>query len=351
MYGRYHVSAKLGRVARIVLGLGSSHGPMLSIAPEFWPDRVLADRANPRHYFQGKIYTFDEMAELRREERLSVQASAEVREQRYARCQRAIAALGDVYLENMPDVLVVVGNDQMEVFTAEHIPAFAVFWGDYVEGIPRTPEFLAKLPPGIARAELDRTPPEYTRYACVPELGRHLIQSAMAEGFDLAQMTRLPTGAIGSNAVPHAFGFIHRRVMRDRVAPQVPVFINTFYPPNQPTVSRCYNLGRMLARAVASWPSDQRVAFVASGGLSHFVVDEAFDHAVLDAMLGSNAAAIEDFPECMFESGTSEIKNWIVVAGAMAEAGLKMTLIDYVPCYRSEAGTGSGMGFAYWSEP
>jgi len=25
-----------------------------------------------------------------------------------------------------------------------------------------------------------------------------------------------------------------------------------------------------------------------------------------------------------------------------------MTLIDYVPCYRSEAGTGSGMGFAYW---
>ncbi len=39
----------------------------------------------------------------------------------------------------MPDVAVVVGNDQMEVFTAEHIPAFAIFWGDYVEGIPRTP--------------------------------------------------------------------------------------------------------------------------------------------------------------------------------------------------------------------
>ena len=33
---------------------------------------------------------------------------------------------------------------------------------------------------------------------------------------------------------------------------------------------------------------------------------------------------------------------------AMAEAGLQMQLIDYVPCYRSEAGTGSGMGFAYW---
>jgi hypothetical protein len=324
---------------------------MLSIAPEFWPDRVLADRANPRHFFQGKIYTFDQMAALRREERLGDQASAEVRAERYARCQRAIAELGGVYLENMPDVLVVVGNDQMEVFTAEHIPAFAIFWGDYVEGIPRTPEFLAKLGPGIARAELDRTPSVYTQYPCDSGLGRHLIHSAIEEGFDLAQMTRLPTGEIGSNAVPHAFGFIHRRVMRDRVAPQVPVFINTFYPPNQPTVVRCYNLGRMLARAVASWPSDQRVAFVASGGLSHFVVDEAFDHAVLDAMLSSDAAALAALPECMFESGTSEIKNWIVVAGAMAEAGLKMTLIDYVPCYRSEAGTGSGMGFAYWSKP
>jgi hypothetical protein len=324
---------------------------MLSIAPEFWPDRVLADRANPRHFFQGKIYTFDQMAELRREEHLGAQASAEVRAERYARCQRAIAALGDIYRDNMPEAAVIVGNDQMEVFTAEHIPAFAVFWGDYVEGIPRTPEFLAKLPPGIARAELDRTPAEYTRHPCVPDLGRHLIQSATAEGFDLAQMTRLPTGEIGSNAVPHAFGFIYRRVMRDRVPPQVPVFVNTFYPPNQPTVARCYNLGRMLARAVASWAPDDRVAFVASGGLSHFVVDEAFDRAVLNAMLTSDAAALAGLPECMFESGTSEIKNWIVVAGAMAEAGLKMTLIDYVPCYRSEAGTGSGMGFAYWSEP
>jgi hypothetical protein len=321
---------------------------MLSIAPEYWPDRVIADRANPKHFYQGKTYTFNEMSALRCDENLAAQASPEVRAERYFRCQRAIATLGDVYQENLPDIAIVVGNDQMEIFTAEHIPAFAIFWGDYVEGIPRTPEFLAKLPPGIARAELDRTPAEYTRYPCVPDLGRHLLQCATAEGFDLAQMTRLPTGEIGSNAVPHAFGFVYRRVMRDHVPPEVPVFINTFYPPNQPTVARCYNLGRMLGRAVSSWASNKSVAFIASGGLSHFVVDESFDHRVLDAMLSSNAEALTALPECMFESGTSEIKNWVVVAGAMAEAGLKMSLIDYVPCYRSEAGTGSGMGFAYW---
>ena len=307
---------------------------MLSIAPEYWPDRVLADRANPKHFYNGKVYTFDQLAELRRDEDLGLQASAEVREQRHARCQRAIAQLGDIYLAKPPAVAIIVGNDQMEIFKADHIPAFAVFWGDYVEGIPRTPEFLAKLPPGIARAELDRTPSEYTQYPCLPDLGRHLIQSAIHDGFDPAQLTRLPEGEIGSNAAPHAFGFIYRRVMRDRVPVQAPVLVNTFYPPNQPTAARCYEFGRMLARAVTSWPSEQTVGFVASGGLSHFVVNEGFDHAILDALAAGDATALTSLPENMFESGTSEFKNWIVVAGAMAEAGLKMTLVDYVPCYR-----------------
>ena len=104
----------------------------------------------------------------------------------------------------------------------------------------------------------------------------------------------------------------------------------------------------MLARAVASWAEDKTVVVIASGGLSHFVVNEGFDHQVLDAIQRADSAALTSLPEEMFQSGTSEIKNWIVVAGMMAEAELKMTLVDYVPCYRSEAGTGSGMGFARW---
>ena len=69
---------------------------------------------------------------------------------------------------------------------------------------------------------------------------------------------------------------------------------------------------------------------------------------LLDAMQAGDAAKLAGIPENMFQAGTSEIKNWIVVAGVMAEAGLKMNLVDYVPCYRSEAGTGSAMGFARW---
>jgi 3-O-methylgallate 3,4-dioxygenase len=86
----------------------------------------------------------------------------------------------------------------------------------------------------------------------------------------------------------------------------------------------------------------------ASGGLTHFVVDEEFDSSVLQAIQRADVAALSSIPDTMFQSGTSEIKNWIVVAGAMAESGLSMRMVDYVPCYRSEAGTGSAMGFAQW---
>jgi 3-O-methylgallate 3,4-dioxygenase len=66
-------------------------------------------------------------------------------------------------------------------------------------------------------------------------------------------------------------------------------------------------------------------------------------------MHGGGRAAMAALPESCLQSGTSEIKNWIAVAGAMAERGLKMDVLDYVPCYRSEAGTGNAMAFATWS--
>ncbi|HEV3330248.1 MAG TPA: hypothetical protein VG096_04660 [Bryobacteraceae bacterium] len=335
-------------MARITFGMGTSHGPMLSIPSEFWGDRVSFDRENPQHYFQGKTYTFNQLVDLQKPQHLEDQITPEVCRERHARCQKAIAELSDFFDEHRPDVALVIGNDQMEIFNRGHVPAFAVFWGDYMEGHPRTPEFLAKLNPAVARAEADRTPPVYTQYPGLPDLGKHLIEEVIAEGFDVAQLTKLPVGEIGVNSAPHAYGFVYRRVMRDRVVPHVPVFVNTFYPPNQPPAGRCFQFGRALARAIASWPSDMTVAVIASGGLTHFVIDESFDKAVLGALQKGDATALANLPEGLFQSGTSETKNWIVAAGAMAEAGLAMRLVDYVPCYRSAAGTGSAMGFARW---
>ena len=64
---------------------------------------------------------------------------------------------------------------------------------------------------------------------------------------------------------------------------------------------------------------------------------------------GVRLRGLTGFPEARFNSGTSEIRNWIVVAGAMADSDLQMNLVDYVPCYRTEAGNGCAMGFAEWT--
>jgi 3-O-methylgallate 3,4-dioxygenase len=103
-----------------------------------------------------------------------------------------------------------------------------------------------------------------------------------------------------------------------------------------------------VARAIKSWSGPERVAVVASGGVSHFVVDEDFDRRLLDAMQRRDYGVLAGEPDVHFRSGTSETKNWLVVAGMLAETNLDMELLDYVPCYRSEAGTGSGMAFATW---
>src|SRR5262249_12995732 len=111
-----------------------------------------------------------------------------------------------------------------------------------------------------------------------PRLGRHLIEKLMQREFDVAASSRLPQSASSNiSGLPHAYGFIYRRIMQDNFVPAVPFFVNTFYPPNQPSVRRCFSLGEALADAIASWDADLRVAVIGSGGMSHFVVDEDLD--------------------------------------------------------------------------
>ena len=220
-------------MAKITFGLGTSHGPMLSIPPEYWQDRVSFDR-QAKHFYRGKTYTFDRWSNSARTPTSPIRSRPKSAWNGTIATRMRSASSPIIFDQHRPDIAVVVGNDQMEIFTNQHVPAFAVFWGDHVEGHPRSPEFLAKLNPAVARAEADRTPSVHTDYPCSPELGKHVIQSVITDGFDVAQLTKLPTGEIGSNAVPHAYGFVYRRIMRDKVPMQVPVLVNTFYPPNQP---------------------------------------------------------------------------------------------------------------------
>ena len=170
---------------------------------------------------------------------------------------------------------------------------------------------------------------------------------ATRDRFDLAISERLPAGRHGNHAAPHGYGFVFETVLRERV-PVVPVFLNSFYPPNQPSAARCVDFGGALREAVRSFPGDLRVAVLASGGLTHFVIEEDFDRAFLQALADDDLDHIRAIPDERLQSGTSEMRNWFAVAGALLGGGLRFELIDYVPCYRSEAGTGNAMGFAVW---
>lgn len=335
-------------MAEIVLGLATSHGPLLSTPPEQWDQRAAFDRAHPAHSYQGRTYNFAQLRELRAAERFEQQITLEVRQQRYAACQQHIETLGAVLRDVAPDVAVLIGDDQDELFHDENMPALAVYWGETIPNYPLTPEHAAALSPGVAIAAWGHLPPAPQHYPGQPSLGRHLVQSLIADAFDVAHSRRLPDGPHGPSSISHAYGFVYRRIMRDAPMPSVPVFINTYYPPNQPSVRRCYAFGQALRRAIESWPEPSRVAVIASGGLTHFVIEEQFDRELLRALADKDAAALTALPDACFQSGTSESKNWIALAGALADTPLRMTLVDYVPCYRSEAGTGAAMGFAYW---
>jgi len=88
---------------------------------------------------------------------------------------------------------------------------------------------------------------------------------------------------------------------------------------------------------------------VASGGLSHFVIDEPWDRKMIKAMQARDYQTLISEPNIVFNSGTSETKNWITTLGALSQTDHAMNLLDYVPCYRSEAGTGNAMAFATWN--
>ena len=334
-------------MARIVFGLGTSHGPMLSTPPAQWDLRAGADRANLRHAYRGEWLDFATLG-ARRARDFTPEAALPERQQRYERCQRALDTLAQRLRAAAPDVVLIVGNDQREVFQDDLTAAFTVFTGASMPNVPLDEVRRARLPPGIAIAEHGHCPPEGATYAGAPELAGALVRSMMAQGFDVAQSARFTGGADRQSGIPHAFGFIYRRILQDAPPPSIPVFVNGGVPDNIPSAARCLAFGHALGRAVQSWDADLKVALIASGGWTHFVVDEELDQRFLAGFSAHDEIALSGIAEPLFHGNTSEMKNWYPVAAAMHDAERRFRLIDYVPCYRSEAGTGNAMGFAVW---
>lgn len=317
-------------MARIVLGLGSSHSPHVSTEPELWHLHADRDRSNPHLDFDTLVRTApgDIAAHL----------APEVYRRKHEACQSAIARLGDALETARADAVVVIGDDQRELFRDECSPAFAIYTGEELIDIPPEPETVH---PSHKPALWSRHSEAIERYRTVPDFARHLAGALSRQDFDIATCAE----QYGGRSLGHAYTFVRLRLMR-AMAPMVPVFVNCYYPPNQPSPARCHAFGRALRRAIDQWPRDLRVALVASGGLSHFVIDEAMDRQVLRGIAERRHDLLTGLPADKLNSGNSEIRNWIAVAGALED--LDATVLDYQPSYRTEAGTGCGMAFVRW---
>ncbi|MFN8558032.1 MAG: extradiol ring-cleavage dioxygenase [Dehalococcoidia bacterium] len=349
-------------MAAIVLGIGTSHTPLLSLPPELWADYAQNDRANPELLAppEATPMSYADL-EARVSGRYAAVATPAHFHDQYARAQRAITSLEETLRAAAPDTVVIISDDQDEILFDDNMPSLAIYWGASMRVIPR------QLPPtasaatraaawGYGDAEVD-----------VPvdtALAQRLIERLIDDGFDVAHirylhdeyggaigpagyLTRTRTTAPRRQGMPHGFSFVVRRIMNGAVRPIVPVFQNTCYPPNQPTPGRCYAFGRAIRAAIEGWDSDRRVAVVASGGLSHFVVDEEIDRMLLDGIARNDGALLSALPRHRLDSAASEIRNWITAAGALSH--LDVRLLDYIAGYRTPAGTGGGWAFGVWS--
>jgi hypothetical protein len=168
-------------MASVVLGLGTSHTPQVSSPIEVWPDHVLRDQRNPALLgTDGEYHQYSELL-ASADPALEAQLTPEVWESNNARAQQGIAELGVTLSQVQPDILVVIGDDQDELFLDDGRPAFAVFWGKEMTDLPPTAEKWERMPVGLRAARWAAHAEEPETYPAVPELGKHIVESLIEE--------------------------------------------------------------------------------------------------------------------------------------------------------------------------
>jgi hypothetical protein len=331
-------------MASIVFGAGTSHTPMLLASDETLPRFLETDRMIKHRDKEGRPVTYGDLLEKADPKLAHMVAPADlVARQNVARA--AAGRLRQAVAAARLDALIVLGDDQNESYLEDCRPAFAVYHGDTIRNDNRQHGTYNHLPEWYIKNRAaffeQDAPRDYPVHA---PLALHIIEALTEADFDLAASKCLRPG----EGEGHAMAYVHRHAMNSASpVPVVPIFLNTYYEPNRPRPRRCYQLGQALRRAVESFPGDARVGVMASGGLSHFLVDEELDRSILKALADKDAAYLKSLPWNKLHAGSSEILNWVGIAGALE--ALDLEWFEYVPGYRTPAGTGTGLSFATWA--
>ncbi len=340
-------------MAQIVLGIGCAHAPQLYTPVDEWQQHAQRDTEDAEPFwYKGERVKYAELLAERSNQNLAEQMDVQVCNERIEKSQDAINRLSDIFAEAQPDITIIFGNDQGEMFLDDVRPAFSIMGSEKFENMPRSAEQIKRLPRFLRIADKGHLPDDGIKeFPGHPVLARYLVESATQHDFDITychRQHRADPEHAQTSGMPHAYGFVYKQIFKNRPVAHVPIDINTFFPPNQPDAARCYALGKVIGKAVRAWDNDARIAVIASGGLSHPVVDEDFDRDIIKAMESGDLKYLLSYHNGYYQSGSSEIKSWVAMNGALRDCYLKCHLVDYQALYRTPAGTGSSAAFMYW---
>ena len=244
-----------------------------------------------------------------------------------ARLSAAYRALGRRIEAARPDVMVEVAPDHWVNFFINNLPTVCIGVGEEHDGPPEP--FLKDFP--------------YKPLVGEPGLAQHILKTALDEDFEPSVSHRLK--------LDHGFCIPLLRMELARLPRLIPIVINSLEFP-MPSLRRCVAWGKLIARAVASYPDNLRVVILTTGGLSHSIgeptmgeIDEVFDLRTIQAFEKGTEDALISFLDkelATAGNGSHEVRNWLVAHGAAGGRGFE--LVDYFPVPEVYV----GCGFAAW---
>jgi 2,3-dihydroxyphenylpropionate 1,2-dioxygenase len=210
-----------------------------------------------------------------------------------ASIHQAMNRMGRRIQESNLDALVVIALDHIHNHFFNLVPSFTVFTGSPV---------LAAM----NQTEL--------RLPARPDLANGLLDHLLTHDFDPAWSQK--------EVLDHSFMVPLNFALKGGMdVPIIPIIVNTYVPP-QPEITRCFKLGREIAR----WASNAglRIGTLGTGGMSHYPgtsryhdPDLAADQRVLEHLkAGEVSKLIEMSPKELDEAGMTELRNWAVAIGA-----------------------------------
>ncbi|MFK7804906.1 MAG: hypothetical protein AB8G95_24960, partial [Anaerolineae bacterium] len=235
-------------MAKVTLGIGMSHTPRLVSEPEDWLHfDSFGDGMGGFLDVDGVWITGNEL-KAKYGNSYADQATMPIWKERYAMARKAIGRLAASVGEAKIDVMIVLGDDQNELLDKRNYPAVHVFTGDNFKMVDlkaratrRTSgAFPDEVRQRIAKGWFMDGPHTYPNHR---PLANEIVKQMLALGItpSIAEEHQTdPTFGYG-----HGIGIVIQQLLevqkgRDQQIPLIPILLNTYFPPNQPTPEICW---------------------------------------------------------------------------------------------------------------